>query len=60
MTEGALNSIISSVGEVLTGMIGWMGQVLAEVTTEPALFLLVIGIPVAFVGINGLRRLISL
>lgn len=56
----SLQTIITNVGTVLTGMIDWMGQVLAEVTSEPALFILCIGIPVAFVGINGLRRLISL
>lgn len=53
-------TLLASIGEFGTAAIGWMGEVFAEVTSEPALLIMVIAIPVFGVAIGYLNRLFRL
>ena len=55
-----ISAILSSVGSFLTAAVGWMGDVIAFVSSEPILLLMVVLMPVGGFAIGGLRRLIRL
>lgn len=55
-----LATMLESVGTFFTSALGWLGQGLDTVMASPALFVLVIAMPVAGFGVGLLKRLISL
>ncbi len=55
-----LSTFLTNVGSFLTAAIGWIGSVLNTVMDNPALFVLVLAIPIAGVAIGYLSRLIRL
>ena len=55
-----MESMISTIGQFLTGAIGWMGEVLDAVVADPALTILVLAMPIAGFGVGLLKRLIRL
>jgi len=59
MTE-TLGTFITNVGTFFTGAIDWLGTALDTVMDSPALFVLVLAMPVAGYGVGLLKRLISL
>ncbi len=60
MAEGAMTALLSSITEFGTAAIGWMGDIFAEVNSEPALLIMVIAIPIFGVAIGYLNRLFRL
>lgn len=56
----SLSTFLTNVGSFLTAAIGWIGSVLNTVMDNPALFVLVLAIPIAGVAIGYLSRLIRL
>lgn len=60
MTEATVSiaSLMSNVGEVFTSILGWVGDVGAEITGEPLLLLACVGLPLAGVGITFFKRLL--
>lgn len=55
-----LSPFLTNVGSFLTAAVGWIGSVLNTVMDNPALFVLVLAIPIAGVAIGYLSRLIRL
>lgn len=53
-------SVSTDVGSFLTEAVSWIGEVIAVVTSNPVLFIMVVAMPVAGFGIGALRRLIRL
>lgn len=53
-----LSAMLTDIGSFFTSAIGWMGDALAECTSHPALFIMVIATPVAGIGIGYLNRLL--
>lgn len=60
MAEGAMAAFLTDIGTFLTTAIGWMGDVLTEVTSTPALMVLVLAMPIAGFAVGLLSRLIRL
>ena len=60
MTEATVSiaSLISTVGEVFTGIMGWVGEVGAKVVSQPLLLFACVGLPLAGVGIAFFKRLL--
>ena len=54
-----LSSFLTNVGTFFTQAMIWVGDVLDIVIENPALFVLVVAIPVAGVAIGYFRRLIN-
>lgn len=54
-----LAGVLEAIGTVLTSMFGWIGQVFTAVTTNPILFILVMG-TFGLVAISIVRRLTRL
>ena len=54
-----MSSLISSVGEVFTAAIGWVGDVAATIAGEPILLLACVGIPLCGLGVGMFKRLLS-
>lgn len=55
-----LAAILGHVGTFLTEAISWMGEVMTYVSSNPLLFIMCFGIPIAGVSIGYLNRLIRL
>lgn len=60
MADGAMSSFLTEIGTFFTQAITWMGDVLTEVTSTPALLVLVIAMPVCGFAVGLLSRLIRL
>lgn len=60
MAEGAMAAFLSDVGTFFTQSMNWMGDVLTEVTGNPALLVLVLAMPICGYAIGTLGRLIRL
>lgn len=60
MAEGAMSAFLTEIGTFFTQAITWMGDVLTEVTSTPALLVLVIAMPVCGFAVGLLSRLIRL
>lgn len=54
-----LSNILSSIGTVLTSMFGWLENVFTAVTSNPILFIMVVG-TFGLVCIGIVRRLLKL
>lgn len=55
-----LSTLLTNVGTFFTQAITWVGEALDVVVSNPALFVMVIAIPVAGVAIGYLSRLFRL
>lgn len=54
-----IGSLMTSVGEVFTAAIGWVGSVAATIAEEPILLLACVGIPLCGLGVGMFKRLLS-
>lgn len=52
-----LSALITDVGTVVTGAVGWVGTVIGAIRTNAELFLFCVGFPAAGYGIGYLKRL---
>lgn len=54
-------AILTTVGSVVTSAIGWMGQFVSAITSSGnEILLLFVIVPLVMLGVNILRRMISL
>ena len=60
MAANAMADFLSQVGTFFTQSVTWMGDVLTEVTSTPALLVLVIAMPIVGFAVGLLGRLIRL
>lgn len=60
MAEGAISAFLTDVGTFFTQSITWMGDVLTEVTGNPALLVMVLAMPICGFIVGLLSRLIRL
>lgn len=60
MAEGAMATFLGDVGTFFTQAMTWMGDVLTEVTSTPALLVLVLAMPICGFAVGLLGRLIRL
>lgn len=58
MTPTAIQSLLTSVGTVVTSAISWMGSVTGAVTDTP-LLLLFVALPLVGLGIGFFKRIIN-
>lgn len=56
----AMETLLGDIGTFFTESVEWMGDVLTEVTSTPALLILVIAMPVIGFSVGLLSRLIRL
>ena len=54
-----MEALISSVGDVFTAAIGWVGTTASTITTQPVLLLACVGIPLCGLGVGMFKRLLS-
>lgn len=60
MADGAMATFLGDVGTFFTQAVTWMGDVLTEVTSTPALLVLVLAMPIVGFAVGLLGRLIRL
>lgn len=60
MAEGAMATFLGDVGTFFTQSVTWMGDVLTEVTSTPALLVMVLAMPIVGFAVGLLGRLIRL
>lgn len=60
MAEGAMSAFLTDIGTFFTQAIGWMGEVLTEVTSNPALLVMVLAMPICGFAVGLLSRLVRL
>lgn len=60
MAEGAMASFLTDIGTFFTQSMSWMGDVLTEVTSNPALTVLVLAMPICGFAVGLLGRLVRL
>jgi len=60
MAEGAMSAFLTDVGTFFTQSVTWMGDVLTEVTSTPALMVMVLAMPIVGFAVGLLSRLIRL
>lgn len=60
MAEGAMSAFLTDVGTFFTQSVSWMGDVLTEVTSTPALMVMVLAMPIVGFAVGLLSRLIRL
>ena len=54
----ALDNFITNMGDLVTAAMDWMGQAWTEISGDPVLMTVVIGIPLVGLGVGLLARLI--
>ena len=52
--------ILTGIGTVFTQIVTWVGDIIALITGEPLLMLMVVALPICGVAIGYLKRLIQL
>lgn len=60
MAEGAMSTFLTDIGTFFTQAITWMGDVLTEVTSNPALLVMVLAMPICGFAVGLLSRLVRL
>lgn len=60
MAENAMTAFLGDIGTFFTQSMTWMGDVLTKVTSNPALLVLVIAMPVCGFAVGLLSRLIRM
>lgn len=58
MESVTISSLIGSAGDIVTGALGWVGNVVNTVTGNPLLLLFII-LPLVGLGIGLFRRIIN-
>lgn len=59
MADGTMTTFLASIGEVFTQAVIWVGDILTLITTEPALLVMVIAMPVIGFSVGLLGRLFN-
>lgn len=54
-----VSTLLTSIGSVFTSVIGWVGDVAAEIADQPILLLACVGIPLCGLGVGMFKRLLS-
>ena len=54
-----IGSLMTSVGEVFTAAIGWVGSVAGTIAEQPILLLACVGIPLCGLGVGMFKRLLA-
>lgn len=54
-----IGSLMTSVGEVFTAVIGWVAEVGETIAEQPILLLAVVGVPLVGLGVGLFKRLLS-
>lgn len=60
MAEGAMSAFLTEIGTFFTQAVGWTTDILSNVTSEPALTVLVLGFPIVGFAFGLLGRLIRM
>lgn len=60
MAEGAMSAFLTEIGTFFTQAVTWLGDVLEVITTNPALLVLCIAMPIVGFAVGLLGRLIRL
>lgn len=60
MAEGAVSAVLTNIGVFFTQAVTWLGDILAVVTENPVLLIMVIAMPVCGFAVGLLSRLIRL
>lgn len=60
MAEGAMTAFLSNIGDFFTTSVGWMGDVLTEISSSPELTVMVLAMPIVGFAVGLLGRLIRL
>ena len=60
MAEGAMTAFLTNIGTFFTTAVGWLGDVLTAVTSNPALTVLVLAMPICGFAVGLLGRLVRL
>lgn len=48
--------ILTNVGDIVTALVGWIGQFASAITSNPIILIFVI-VGLVFLGLNGVRKL---
>lgn len=56
----ALDAILTSIGTFFTAAIGWLGEAIEVVVSNPVLLIMVVAMPIAGFAVGLLSRLIRL
>lgn len=60
IAEGEMSAFLTEIGTFFTTAVEWMGSVLTEVTSSPALLVMVLAMPIVGFAVGLLSRLIRL
>lgn len=60
MPDGAMATFLTDVGTFFTKSVEWLGDILTEVTSSPALMVMVLAMPIVGFAVGLLSRLIRL
>lgn len=52
-------TLLTSVGEVFTSAIGWVGTVATTITEQPVLLMFCVAVPLVGLGVGMFKRLLS-
>lgn len=52
-------NLLTSVGEVFTSAIGWVGTVATTITEQPVLLMFCVAVPLVGLGVGMFKRLLS-
>lgn len=58
MEAATVSSIVTNVGTFFTEALGWMGEVLEVITSNPLLTIMCVCVPIAGIGIGYANRLL--
>lgn len=58
-TTVTIGSLMTSVGDVFTAAVGWVGDVAEVIAEQPILLLAVVGVPLCGLGVGLFKRLLS-
>lgn len=54
-----ITTLMTSVGEVFTTAVGWVGTVAEEIASQPILLLSCVAIPLCGIGVGMFKRLLA-
>lgn len=60
MAEGVMSAFLTNIGTFFTTAVEWVGKVIEVVTSNPALTVLVLAMPICGFAVGLVKRLISL
>ena len=60
MAEGVMTAFLTNIGTFFTTAVNWVGDVIEVVTSNPALTVLVLAMPICGFAVGLVKRLISL